>query len=468
MQEFNDLDTYYAQDPTGLAASVLHCPACGRNHAIPFEAVRAGDHLLARVPDVIHEILDRGPEKVGVIYDRHIEEKLTALVLEPLAGMGLPLLKIPLGDKDHLLDADVRIGDRAAESLPEDIDLFISVGSGVISDLTKWIATRKNKPFILIGTAASMNAYTSITASMTEDNVKSSKWLNPANAVLLDSHLLATAPVEMTCSGIGDLLARNVCNADWKLSNLIRGTYFCPVPFRMMAAYQDAFMPRSADLGRNDPWAMTLLADAILVSGYSMTVLDGQTSPSSGSEHVLSHFFDYQHGIFDCPKNFHGTQVGVGTIIMLTAYEMLREIRPADLDLDDIERRRLSQPAVTLDHYRVFGEQGRKFDAIVAEKRVPDVDYRAYLTGILDRWDEIWDALDPYLLPSKTIREAMQAAGAVTTLAGVQRSVEEGVQALLYGAHYRPRYTVLDLFWELGLFPVMAPEILKRSGVDNH
>jgi len=77
-----------------------------------------------------------------------------------------------------------------------------------------------------------MNAYTSITASMTENNVKTSQWLDPASAVLLDPKLLASAPAEMTCAGIGDLLARHVANADWKLSAIIRGTYFCSIPFQ--------------------------------------------------------------------------------------------------------------------------------------------------------------------------------------------------------------------------------------------
>ncbi len=465
MRKFTNLETYLAQSPANLANSVLQCPECGLDHTIPFEVVRSGTDLLEVVPEVIRTILGKTPEKVGLVFDRHIEEKLVDLVFVHLAQMGLPLVKIPLGEKGHLLDADVRIGDRAAEDLPDDIDIFMSVGSGVISDLTKWIATKKETPFILLGTAASMNAYTSITASMTEDNVKASKWLNSANAVLLDTRLLASAPSNMTCSGIGDLLARNVCNADWKLSNLIRDTYFCPVPFQMMNRYQESFLPLTAELGRNNPEAMARLAEAVLVSGYSMTVLDGQTSPSSGSEHVLSHFFDFQHEVFDRPKNFHGTQVGVGTLIMLTAYEILREIRPGDLDVDDIERRRLSQTAITLDHFRVFGEHGRKFDAVVKEKRITDVDFRAYLMGVLDRWGEIWSALEPYLLPSEVVRAAMIDAGAVTALEGIQRNFEDGVQALLYGARYRSRYTVLDLFWELGLFPRMAPEILKQSGV---
>jgi glycerol-1-phosphate dehydrogenase [NAD(P)+] len=276
---------------------------------------------------------------------------------------------------------------------------------------------------------------------------------------------MATAPQEMTWAGIGDMLARNVSNADWKLSQLVHDSYFCPVPFEMMASYQDRFLAEVDSLGSNDPEALAALGDAVLVSGYSMTILDGETSPSSGSEHILSHFFDFQHEIFGLPKNLHGSQVGVATIIMSAAFELLREIDPKHFNLDDIERRRLSLTAINLDHRRVFSEHGKKFDRVVAEKRVGDVDYRKHITRILHNWEAIWSEVDPYLMPSQSLRQAMASAGGPTKLSEIHRTDEDAVQALLYGSHYRPRYTILDLFWELGLFPALAPEILQKAQV---
>lgn len=465
MRELTDLATFFDSTPSQLADTVLHCPVCGRDHKIPFQVVKSGRHLVDLIPDVIGSVLGQKADNVGVVYDRQIEDKVTPFVLEPLKALGIDLTKIPLGKPGALLAPSVAVGDEAAESLPNEITFLIGVGSGVISDLTKWIATKRSLPFMLVGSAASMNAYTSITATMTEDNVKTSRWLDPASAVLVDADLLATAPQEMTCAGIGDLLARNTANADWKLSELIRGTYFCPVPFQMMSSYQDRFLSEINSLGENDPEAIAFLGDAVLVSGYSMTVLDGETSPSSGSEHILSHFFDFQHNIFDLPKNLHGTQVGVGTIIMSTAFEILREMTPIDFNLDDMERRRLSHAAINLDHRRVFGDHGKKFNPVVAEKRIRDVDYRKYVGEIIDDWEKIWSEIDPYLLPTRRLRQTMEESGGAIKLSEINRSAEDAVQALLYGSHYRPRYSILDLYWELGLFPVLAQGILERSGV---
>jgi glycerol-1-phosphate dehydrogenase [NAD(P)+] len=465
MREFSDLDTYLSSDPAELADSVLHCPACGRDHKIPFRVIRAGRDLVTALPAVIESIAGNTPRRIGVVHDRQIEAKLESLFFAPFSATGLPFVRISVGAVGTLLVATVELGDRVAESVPDEVDFLVGVGSGVISDLTKWAATRRGLPFVLVGTAASMNAYTSTTGSMTVGKVKTSKWLNPANGVVLDSALLASAPPEMTAAGVGDLLARSVANADWKLSGLLRGTYFCPAPFKLMIGYQQDLLRLAGDLRRNALPAMDILGRAVLVSGYSMTVLDGETSPSSGSEHILSHFFDFQHAVFDRPKNLHGAQVGLGTIVMAHAFELLREMRPEDFDLDDIQRRRLSLTAVRLDHQRVFGEHGEVFNQVVVKKRVPEVDFRAYLERILADWDVIWAELDPYLVCASDLQAALEAAGAVTKLSGLGRGKEDAVQALLYGSHYRPRYTILDLFWELGLFPQAAPEILERAGV---
>ena len=465
MQTIPDLVTYYSLTPTEYANTVFHCTECGRDHKIPFEVVHSGDNLLLLIPEIVTAILEGTPNNIGIIYDQHIENKLGPLFFIPFAELELPFTRLPIGQKGHLLEASVEAGDQVADKVPEDIDVLIGVGSGVICDLTKWIATRNHLPFLIMGTAASMNAYTSITGTMTENNVKSTRWLNPAKAVLMDSALITSAPHEMTCAGVGDLLARQVANADWKLSHIIRGTYFCPVPYQMMTTFQDQFLPVVDQLqGRNFD-AIQKLSDAILASGYSMTILDGETSPSSGSEHIISHFFDFQHEIFGKPKNLHGEQVGIGTIIMSTAFEVLHELDPDQFNIDQIIHRRLSQTDIQFDNRRIFGDYHGIFDQVEAKKRIPDDEFRAYISKIIDSWEVQWQEIQPFLMPADMIRQAMTAAGGRTKLLDVQRTTDDALQALLYGSRYRPRYTILDLYWELGLFPQYAQRILEKADV---
>lgn len=465
MKYLNNLQDYYNLSVSQLANTTLSCPECGHDHRIPIERVYSGMNLVDNLPTVIDAVCPERPSHIGVVYDRHIEEKLNTLFFKPFDPLNYPYQRLPLGQVGLLLEASTELGDQTAADIPDNIEFLIGVGSGVICDLTKWIATKLDLPFLLIGTAASMNAYTSITGTMTENNVKSTRWLNPAKAVLMDSGLVASAPHEMTCAGVGDLLARQVANADWMLSHIIRDTYFCPVPFQMMSVYQDQLLPTVGQLQSRNFDAMEKLSDAILVSGYSMTILDGETSPSSGSEHIISHFFDFQHEIFEKPKNLHGAQVGIGTIIMGTAFDVLREIDPAQLDIDGIESRRLSQTAVKLDIRRVFGDYHGVFDQVIANKYIPDFEFRKYITKIIHSWDLLWREMGPFLMPSNLIRQVMKDTGGHTKLHDVQRTPEDALQALLFGSRYRPRYTILDLYWELGLFPQYAEIILEKSGV---
>jgi glycerol-1-phosphate dehydrogenase [NAD(P)+] len=372
---------------------------------------------------------------------------------------------MPLGAANHLLEAEVAVADEAVEEIDPSVDILIAAGSGVICDLTKCMATALKKPFILCGTAPSMNAYTSITASLTEDGVKKSRYLQPADAVVLDVDMMAQAPLDMIRAGMGDLTARAICNADWMLSHLVRKTYFCPLPYQMTAASEQSYLKVATDIGRAELSAIHRLSEAILMSGYSMTILGGETSPSSGAEHVLSHFWDLQCKLRDVSKNLHGAQVAVGTVISLTLYDYVRGLDPRQIDPQVLARHRPSLDDVFAENRERYGNKAAIFDQVVRKKRIPDDRYEDYVRGVLDSWDGIWRAVFPYVSPVDNIREPLQEAGVPTTLKGINRTREDALEALLFGNRYRIRYTILDLAWELGIFPSAASEVLERAKV---
>ncbi|HMN62309.1 MAG TPA: iron-containing alcohol dehydrogenase, partial [Anaerolinea sp.] len=264
------LSNYLQRDSNALAQSSFTCPYCGRNHTVPFGPMLARRGLVAELPEVAGQILGRSPRKVQVVYDHAIEEIIQQAVLRPLGQSGLPITNLALGHKGLLLDSELPMADEVSELVQPDADILIGAGSGVIADLTKWIATRRNLPYILAGTAPSMNAYTSITATITENDVKTSRMLTPANAVLMDVDIQVDAPMPMLHAGMGDLAARAICNADWKLSQLVHGTYFCPLPYEMTAQNQDAYLGAAEGIAARDPQAIQLLSEAILKSGLSM------------------------------------------------------------------------------------------------------------------------------------------------------------------------------------------------------
>jgi glycerol-1-phosphate dehydrogenase [NAD(P)+] len=465
MKIIETVEDFLQLDAQHLADTRLVCPFCGLTHSVPFGEIRAGAGIVETVPEMAFRILGKSPQQAAFVFDKAIEPFIEENVLGRFRTSGLRGQPVPLGEAGHLLDSEDRIGNQAADQIDPSVDLLIGAGSGVICDLTKWMATRLKKPFILCGTAPSMNGYTSITATITENEIKKSELLNPANAVVADANLMAKAPLAMIRAGMEDLTARAICNADWKLSSLMRGTYFCPLPFQMTEQPERRYLAAAEGIGQANPGAIQILSEAILVSGLSMTILGDNTSPSSGGEHILSHFWDLLVHLRGVPKNLHGAQVGVGTILMLALYEYMRKYDIRKIDPASLLRKRPSVEQIEGENKVLYGAQAEDFNRVVIQKRIPDREYVAYVTKILDHWDTLWETLDPYIAPLERIKKPLETAGVSLKLEAIYRTRAEGVEALLNGSRYRPRYSLLDLAWELGIFPTAADSILDMAGV---
>ena len=328
VEEFLNLDA------AGMAGKMVEVD--GRQLTIPIPVIRVGAGTVNEVPSLAAAALGHTPLKAVVVFDEAIRAFVTEKVIRPIEANGLRLQELALvsDHPDHFLVASDAVGDAAAERLDPDTDYLIAAGSGVIGDLTKWMANKTGIPFIIMGTAASMNGHASITAAMTFGTIKDTAYnLKVADAVIYDTEILAETPLEMNLSGLSDMLARNTCNADWKLSELLRGVEnFISLPYDMMTKTQAETLAQADKIPACDPAALAALGEACLISGMTMTIIGGVTSPSSGVEHVISHFWDLLGDMHGKAHFWHGTQVGVGTLIGLTLYEMIRELDPAQID----------------------------------------------------------------------------------------------------------------------------------------
>ena len=462
LKEFSSLHDFLVLDAKGLAGTVLHCPECGKDHSIPIGKMKVGIGLANDVPKTAEEILGHAPEKTALIYDHSIEN-LVLHAFEPVKD-ALRIEYVPRGRSGFWLDSTDVLGDETARIVSDmHADLVIGAGSGVIADLTKWAATKAGLPFILYGTAASMNAHASVTATITRGDVKVSEWLDPASAVFMDTGIIRSAPKPMRLAGLGDLVARSICNADWLLANFIRGKDFCPVPYLLTALGEGRYLGVAQGIGSGDLDAADILAEASLVSAVSMTMMAGETSPSSGTEHVFSHFWDLQTHTDRATKNLHGVQVGIGTVLSYTVWEYMRELDVTKIDPEELLRNRPSLESILEDNKSRYGETAVLFDEAVKAKWISDEEYVPYIRNIIDRWGEMWKTLSPYIGDKAAIRHALIAAGFKLKLSMIGRTADQVLESIRYGARYRSRYTILDLAGELGVLPQAAEEIFFRS-----
>ncbi len=266
---------------------------CGRLHEIRTRLVVVRPGAVSDIPAALEKIGLSG--KVVVTFEGNIRQIVETKVF-PVLKEALVKFEPLCIDKPGEVQANLATAGELMERLPQGMKALMCVGSGTMNDLSKYSAAVRGLPYVSVATAASMNGYTSSISALTAGNFKTTQDTTPPVAVLADVDILKDAPAEMTRAGLGDLLSKWVCNADWKLSQLVRKTYFCDVPFELIREQEGYYMSHASELAQGDPDAVQALAEAIMISGFSMSIV-GVSSPSSGSEHLISHTWEMREHI---------------------------------------------------------------------------------------------------------------------------------------------------------------------------
>ena len=74
LQNISDVNDFLSRSASQLANTQINCPYCGRNHKIPYQEIIIGPGVVHQVPDLCVKALDGAPKKVGVIFDRAIQD----------------------------------------------------------------------------------------------------------------------------------------------------------------------------------------------------------------------------------------------------------------------------------------------------------------------------------------------------------------------------------------------------------
>jgi len=443
---------YWDMDRTKLLGSSFRC-RCGRTHVIPVRRFLVERGAINHVAEVVRA------EGLGnsafLIADKTTYKVAGEVVRKQLEASGIKVEVCVLPNHPKASDDTVaRVRDAYAKS-----DFVIGCGSGTITDIGKSVAHDKGVPFVAVATAPSMNGYASNIAALYRGGVKVTEPITPAVAVIADVDILTAAPMEMICAGLGDALAKPVCNADWKLSNIMRGVHFCGESFEIIRDLEKIYLTQAASLAARDPDAIAALMEALLYSGIAM-VMAGSSAPASGGEHLISHTLDMRAGLLGRAADFHGAQVGIATLVTTRLYESVLKLDREDVK-ELLNRRGASAPDSGLEkHIRsFFGPLADNVIAQFAIKQLDDAAWEAEREQLYGCWDEIRSAVKPFLMTSAALEEVMTAAGCKTRFDQLGLDVDEFMQTVIMARTIRPRYNILDLTWELGLLTELTEEI---------
>jgi glycerol-1-phosphate dehydrogenase [NAD(P)+] len=341
-----------------------------------------------------------------------------------------------IADEAHIVQVLLQAGDEER--------LYVAVGSGTITDVTRFCSHRNRNPFISLPTAPSVDGYTSIGAPLVVRRLKQTAITQPPVAVFADLQTLCEAPRDMVAAGFGDMLGKYTSLADWRLGALLWDEpYSVEVARRARWALQCCVDSVEA-IGQASPVGISRLMEGLLESGLCMLTF-GETRPASGSEHHLSHFWEMKLLQERRPAILHGAKVGIGTLLTAQRYETIRS-----LSRHEIAERLADAPLPGKENEikRIRATYGALADPIIAQQQpfleMPQTTFDALKRNILDQWAQVQEIADS-VPPTQELAGLLKQVGGPTAPQEVGLTEDEMQQALESAHYLRRRFTVAKL-----------------------
>jgi glycerol-1-phosphate dehydrogenase [NAD(P)+] len=326
--------------------------------------------------------------------------------------------------------------------------VWLSVGSGTLTDIVRFVSHRTRSPFIALATAPSMDGYTSSGAPLVIQGVKLTISTRAPQAVFADLPVLQAAPRPMIAAGLGDMLGKFTALADWQLGSLLWDEpYSAAIAAQMRLALERCVEARQA-IGEASEAGIQRLMEGLILSGECIAQA-GHSRPASGSEHHLSHFWEMRALRAGKPAKLHGAKVGVATTLIAALYARLATVSTAEVRAGLSRAASPDRPSPTA---RIQAEYGDGAATLLAEQQ-PFLELSpAQRERILQHWPEVLAIAATVPSPDQ-LRHWLAEAGAPIT-PGDLGLTDADVHSALELAHYlRPRFTVLKLFELSGLRP---------------
>lgn len=197
-----------------------------------------------------------------------------------------------------------------AFSIDSKAQIIVGIGGGKVIDAAKYAAYLRKLPFISVPTSASSDGFSSASASLLVNGRRTSVPAKLAYGIIADTDVIKSAPEKFLYSGIGDLVSKITALYDWVFED--EHGYAVLNDFAMMIAKKavNSFVRTPFESIKDDLFLRELL-DSLAMSGIANEIA-GNSSPASGSEHLISHALDKA---LEHPQ-LHGIQVGIATYIM--------------------------------------------------------------------------------------------------------------------------------------------------------
>ncbi len=423
---------------------------CGRKHEAAIDTILVGSGVLAKLPELI-----RGYSAVRpfVLMDVNTKKAAGDRVLSILERAGISCSSYTFSQT--ALEPDEHAVGSAVMHFDPKCDLVVGVGSGVTNDIGKILSNVSGKKYIIVATAPSMDGYASATSSMSMDGLKTSLNSRCADAIVGDLDILRQAPVHMLRSGLGDMLAKYISIAEWRIAHLITGEYYCEAVAQLIRDAVKKCVDHAEGLLRREEAAVQAVFEGLVIGGVAMAYA-GVSRPASGVEHYFSHVWDMRGLEFGTKVDLHGIQCAKGTYLAAKLYEEVLQVTPqrtkadayvAAFDPEDWNRQ-----------LKAF--LGTGADAMIAlEKKEgkyrPDA-HGPRFTVIEENWQMILQIIREEIPSAEEIGRILDTIGISRDLADLEVDRQTAQMTFRASKDIRDKYVLSRLAWDLGILEELA------------
>jgi len=438
---------------------------CGRNHtAWPLSYLNIGPGALERLPDALKRMNVKKPLIVVGKNGWAVAGARSASLLRR-TGIDFSFFRFP--DKRVILPDEQSLAEIEA-AFDGSCDFILGIGSGVINDLCKMIACRHGLRAGIVATAPSMDGYASNSSAMELKGVKTTVYTLCPSLILCDTEIIRCAPLPMLRSGLGDMAAKIVSVADWRVAHLVTGEYYCgDIAQLMLRAGEEALNNAQAIL-RREELAVRRMTEGLVLSGIAMSFA-GVSRPASGMEHTISHLLEMFALARGRQPSPHGIQVGYGLRIALKLYKEAYRFSPVPGNAG------FDEPKWEADMRYAFGSQAEEL--ILSAKREgrnsPEQINRRR-DAICKQWDTIHDIIGGVLSQADRIEHALDLAEipAICSPERMGYSLLEAKNAVRFSRDLRSRYIFTSMCFDMGLLSYDGDCIIDKlfhteSSADN-
>lgn len=430
---------------------------CGKIHNLPVREIIIDKN--------ISNIISNSKIKLGskgiVVIESIINKLIGTKIVNALGNCGYDV-KLLLFNNSHIIPNKEAVK-KIINELGNDTDFLVAAGSGTINDIVKYASFKARKPYISIPTSPSVDGYAANVSLLMINNFKRTFYVNPPIAIYADIEILKTAPKIYIVAGIGDLIAKLTAQADWLISSIINGEYYCKFITVLIQEGISRCIKNMKKILSKDDGGIKILIEGLILSGIAMHWVNS-SRPVAGAEHHISHFWEmkalqektehYKVGSYP-----HGIKVGIGTLIMSKIYEKLLLFNQGKINFSNFNKRLYGKKKWELEIRRVYGPVA---DEVIVENDGRDFSKEYCIkqaNNIVQKAEEWKNGVKSILPESENLKRWLLNAGIPLDFSEMGFSKETLRESILYSKDIRKKFTVLDVANYLGLLEKFADEV---------